>query len=235
MMKRKVNSRIGLLILGILFLTMPVHAAEESILKTKKDKISYGIGVSVGKNFIQQGIEIDLDMTVKGLRDSFSGGKLLISEDDLRATLNAYQEELKQKQVQIRKAAAENNMKEGEAFLAENKKKEGVVTLPSGLQYKILKAGKGKKPSETDTVECQYRGVFINGNEFDSSYRTGKPAIFKVAGVIAGWTEALKLMAVGSKWQLFIPPQHAYGERGAGNQIGPNATLIFDVELVAIK
>lgn len=235
MMIRKGNSKIGLLIAGILFLTVSAHAAEETVLKTKQDKISYGIGVSVGKNFIQQGIEIDLDMTIKGLKDSFSGGKLLLSDEELRTILNAYQVELRQKQALARKTAGENNMKDGEAFLAENKKKEGVVTLPSGLQYKIIKAGEGKKPVETDMVECQYRGTFINGKEFDSSYNTGKPAVFKLSGVIAGWTEALKLMPVGSKWQLFIPSKLAYGERGAGNQIGPNETLIFDVELIAIK
>jgi FKBP-type peptidyl-prolyl cis-trans isomerase FklB len=130
--------------------------------------------------------------------------------------------------------AAADNKKEGDAFLAENMKKEGVMALPSGLQYKILKAGSGKMPTDADTVECNYRGTFINGTEFDSSYRTGKPATLKVKGVIPGWQEALKLMPVGSKWQLFIPPQLAYGERGSG-PIGPNATLIFDLELLAIK
>ena len=133
------------------------------------------------------------------------------------------------------KAVAEENKKIGDAFLEENKKKEGVVALPSGLQYKILKAGDGRKPTDADMIECNYRGVLINGTEFDSSYRTGKPATLKVMGLIPGWTEALKLMPVGSKWQLFIPPQLAYGERGAGRYIGPNATLIFELELIAVK
>jgi FKBP-type peptidyl-prolyl cis-trans isomerase FklB len=131
--------------------------------------------------------------------------------------------------------AAEDNRKAGESFLAENKKKEGVVTLPSGLQYKVLKAGDGKKPTDADTVECHYRGTLINGTEFDSSYLTGQPATFKIAGVIPGWREALKLMPVGSKWQLFVPSQLAYGARGKGGSIGPNAALIFEVELLAIK
>jgi UDP-GlcNAc:undecaprenyl-phosphate/decaprenyl-phosphate GlcNAc-1-phosphate transferase len=234
-MTRELKSTIGLLILGLFFLHIPANAAEESVLKTQKEKISYGIGVSVGKNFQQQGIEVDLESTIRGLKDVLAGEKLLLSDEDLRTILTAYQEELRQKQTEIRKVAAENNKKEGEAFLSENKKKKGVVTLPSGLQYKIITAGNGKKPAATDTVECNYRGTFINGKEFDSSARTGKPASFKVAGVIPGWTEALKLMNVGSKWQLVIPTTLAYGERGAGNLIGPNATLIFDVELVAIK
>jgi len=147
-----------------------------------------------------------------------------------------FQVDLRQKQAEATKLAAEKNKKEGEAFLVENKRKEGVVTLPSGLQYKILKAGTGKKPTEGDTVECIHRGTLIDGTEFDSSYRSKKPMTFKVSGgIIQGWSEALKLMPVGSKWQLFIPPQLAYGDRGAGDIIGPNATLIFEVELLAVK
>ena len=221
--------------LGILLITAQASAAETNVLKTQKDKINYGIGVSVLRNFNQQGIEIDLDVVIKGMRDAQAGGKLLMTEEDLSATLNAYQKELRDKHLQAMKVATEINKKEGDAFMAENKKKEGIVTLPSGLQYKILKAGKGKKPKDADTVECRYRGTLINGTEFDNSERTGKPATFKVAGVIPGWTEALKLMPVGSKWQLFVPAELAYGNRGAGAQIGPNATLIFEVELLAIK
>ena len=221
------------------FLVVVIPAAqvggEETIaLKTQKDKVSYGIGVSTARNFKHQGVEVDLDIAVRGLRDELSGKKLLMSEEELRTTLNEYQKELRQKYAMAMRKAADANKKEGEAFLAENKKKEGVVTLPSGLQYKILKEGNGKKPTEADTVECRYRGTFINGTEFDSTNRTGQPAIFKVTGIIPGWREALKIMPVGSKWQLFIPPQLAYGERGSG-PIGPNATLIFDLELLAIK
>ena len=222
-------------VLGTFLLAAPVNAAETPALKTQKEKISYGIGVDMARNFKQQGIEFDSDILIKGFMDQSSGGKLLMTEDDIRATLNAYQSEIMQKRAQAMKAAAEENKKIGDAFLAENKKKEGVVALPSGLQYKILKAGDGRKPTDADMIECNYRGVLINGTEFDSSYRTGKPATLKVTGLIPGWTEALKLMPVGSKWQLFIPPQLAYGERGAGRYIGPNATLIFELDLIAVK
>jgi UDP-GlcNAc:undecaprenyl-phosphate/decaprenyl-phosphate GlcNAc-1-phosphate transferase len=221
--------------LGILLLVAQASAGEAPVLKTQKERVSYGIGVDVGRNFTRLGIDFDVDILVKGLKDTLAGDKLLMSEEDLRITMNAYRTELMQKQVLAMQAAAEENKKVGDAFLAENKTKEGVVALPSGLQYKILKAGDGRKPTDTDTVECHYRGALINGTEFDSSYNTGKPATFKVTGVIAGWTEALKLMPVGSKWKLFIPPQLAYGARGAGRDIGPNATLIFELELLAIK
>ncbi len=222
-------------ILGILVLAAPLSAAETPALKTQKEQVSYGIGVDMAKNFKLQGIEFDADLLMKGFKDQSSGGKLLMTEEDIRATLSAYQNEMLQKRMQAMKAAAEENKKIGDAFLAENKKKEGVVSLPSGLQYKILKAGDGRKPTDADTVECNYRGTLINGTEFDNSSRTGKPATFKVTGLISGWTEALKLMPEGSKWQIFIPPQLAYGERGAGRDIGPNATLIFDVELLSVK
>lgn len=221
--------------LGILILAAQVSAGEPPALKTQKEKISYGIGVDMSRNFKKQGVEFDLKTLMKGFQDESAGKKLLMSEEDMRATLTAYQTELLQKRAQALRVAGEENKKTGDAFLAENKKKEGVVTLPSGLQYKILKAGDGKKPTESDTVECNYRGTLINGTEFDNSSRTGKPATFKVAGLIPGWTEALQLMPVGSKWRLVIPPQLAYGERGAGSVIGPNATLIFELELLAIK
>jgi FKBP-type peptidyl-prolyl cis-trans isomerase len=222
-------------VLGILLFAAQVSAGEPPALSTQKAKVSYGIGVDVARNFMRLGIEIDLEILIKGLRDGLSGEKLLINEADLRAAMNAYQAELKERMLQAMKVAMEENKKKGDAFLAENKTKEGVVTLPSGLQYKILTAGDGRKPTDADMVECNYRGTLIDGTEFDSSYRTGKPATFKVTGLIAGWTEALKLMTVGSKWQLFIPPQLAYGERGASREIGPNATLIFELELLSIK
>ena len=222
-------------VLGVVLLAIQACDSGKKVLETPKDKVSYGIGVTVAKNLKQQGVEVEVDPLIKGLRDELSGKKLLMNEDELRATMSAFQAELRQNKAQAKTMAAQDNQKEGEAFLAANKTKEGVVTLPSGLQYKIIKAGEGRKPTETDTVEVHYRGTLIKGTEFDSSYRRGQPATFKVAGINPGWGEALKLMPVGSKWQLFIPPELAYGERGAGPDIGANATLIFEVELLAIK
>jgi len=215
-----------------------VGAQEAQVLKTQKDKVSYSFGVDIVRNLKRQGIELDADLLVKGIRDALSGGNLLMTDDEIRKTIVTFLAEIKQKRTKARATLAkdaEENKREGEAFLAENRKKDGIVTLPSGLQYKIIKAGNGKKPTEADTVEVHYRGTLINGTEFDSSYRTDRPATFKVKGVIPGWREALTLMPVGSKWQLFVPSHLAYGERGAGPNIGPNETLIFEVELLAIK
>jgi FKBP-type peptidyl-prolyl cis-trans isomerase FklB len=199
------------------------------------DQVNYGIGVEVVRNFKNQGIDVDLDMVIRGMKDGLSGN-IRVSEKEIRKTMTAFQTELRQKQATAKKLAALDNRKKGDVFLAENKTKEGVVTLPSGLQYRILKTAEGKKATDADTVECNYRGTLIDGTEFDSSYESGKSATFRVSeGVILGWKEALKLMPVGSKWQFFIPPQLAYGDRGAGRQIGPGETLIFEVELLAIK
>ncbi|MCX5847539.1 MAG: FKBP-type peptidyl-prolyl cis-trans isomerase [Deltaproteobacteria bacterium] len=220
--------------LVVVLMTAQVCAEEPQVLKTQKDKVNYGIGVSVVRNFKQQGFEIDLDAVVKGMKDAHSGVKLLMTDAEIHKTMASFQKELRLKQRQTKIIAAADNKKEGDAFLAENKKKVGVVTLPSGLQYIVLKAGDGKKPTDADTVECHYRGTLIDGTEFDSSDRSKQPATFTVTGVIPGWREALKLMPMGSKWQLFIPPQLAYGERGSGS-IGPNATLIFELELLAVK
>jgi FKBP-type peptidyl-prolyl cis-trans isomerase FklB len=204
-------------------------------LKDQKEKLSYALGMDVALTLRGRSIEIDPAVFNKGLNDAYSGSRLLLSDDEARALISDMQKDMRKKLDDARAHAAENNKKAGEAFLADNKKAPGVVTLPSGLQYKILKPGEGKKPTLDDTVICQYRGTLIDGKEFDSSYKHNAPATFPVKGVIKGWTEALQLMPVGSKWQLFIPPDLAYGEHGAGADIGPNSTLIFEVELVSIK
>ena len=221
--------------IGILFLVSQVYGEENLVLKNQKDKVSYSIGMEMGKNLKMQSIDIDADILAKGIHDAFSGGKALLTDQEVRETMTAFQKELMAKQEELLKKLGEKNKGEGEAFLAENKKKEGVKTLASGLQYQVIKAGNGKKPTPSDTVTTHYRGTLIDGTEFDSSYRRGQPATFPVRGVVPGWTEALQLMEVGAKWQLFIPPNLAYGERGAGRNIGPNATLIFEIELISIE
>jgi FKBP-type peptidyl-prolyl cis-trans isomerase FklB len=210
-------------------------AQEKPALKDQKEKISYIIGMDIGGNFKKQSIDIDPDILARGIKDGLSGAKPLLSEQEAREVMTAFEKEMKVKHEAAQKAAGEKNKKEGEVFLAENKKKEGVKTLPSGLQYKVIKPGTGKKPAATDTVTTHYKGTLIDGTEFDSSYKRGKPATFPVNGVIPGWTEALQLMEEGAQWQLFIPSNLAYGERGAGRVIGPHATLIFEVELISIQ
>jgi FKBP-type peptidyl-prolyl cis-trans isomerase FklB len=205
-------------------------------LTTTKQKASYAIGMNWGTGLHRQGIDVDSAALIQGMKDALAGGKTLLTEDEARAALMQLQKEIQEKQQAKAAAEGETNKKEGDAFLAANKTKEGVVTLPSGLQYKILKEGNGPKPTASDSVVCNYKGTLINGTEFDSSYKRGEPATFPVTGVIKGWTEALQLMPVGSKWQLFIPPDLAYGPRGTpGGPIGPNATLVFEVELISIK
>lgn len=220
----------------VLFMCSGTTMAQRKVTpKTKKEKISYSIGVSLGRQFKMQGVEIDQAAFMQGIKDMLSNSNLALSEKDIEATMTAFQQEMINKAQAKQKAVGDKNIKEGETFLAENKTKEGVIILPSGLQYKILKAGDGPKPTLDQTVKCHYRGTLIDGTEFDSSYKRGEPTEFPVKGVIKGWTEALQLMSVGSKWQLFIPSDLAYGSNGAGGQIGPNATLIFEIELVSIK
>jgi FKBP-type peptidyl-prolyl cis-trans isomerase len=203
-------------------------------LKTDKDKLSYAVGMNIGRSIHSQSMEIDPAILLRGLKDEMAG-KTVMTDMEAHNTLMQAQQEAKKKMDETRQASMEPNKKAGDAFLAANKTKEGVVTLPSGLQYKILKEGTGPKPTPADSVVCNYRGTLIDGKEFDSSYKRGQPATFPVGQVIKGWTEALQLMPVGSKWQLFVPADLAYGDRGAGPDIGPGATLIFEVELISIK
>ncbi len=210
-------------------------AQDKPQLKDQKDKASYSIGYDIGETFKKQKIELNLDALVAGLKEALSGKEAALSKDEREKTLQAFQKEMMEKQIAASKEAAEKNKAEGEKFLEENKKKDGVKTTASGLQYKVLKEGSGAAPKETDTVVTNYRGTLIDGTEFDSSYKRNEPATFPVNRVIKGWTEALQLMKPGAKYQLFIPSSLAYGERGAGQTIGPNATLIFDVELLSIK
>jgi FKBP-type peptidyl-prolyl cis-trans isomerase FklB len=205
-------------------------------LTTQKEKASYAIGLNIGKSMHKDSVDVDTNILLRGMKDGLAGNKPLLTDDEARAAMVALQADLRKKGEEKMLVQGEANKKEGDAFLAENKTKDGVVALPSGLQYKILKEGTGPKPAATDTVVCQYKGTLLDNTEFDSSYKRGQPATFPVSGVIKGWTEALQLMPVGSKWQLFIPPDLAYGARGGpGGGIGPNATLVFDVELMSIQ
>jgi FKBP-type peptidyl-prolyl cis-trans isomerase len=206
---------------------LAVSAADESPFKSTREKASYALGMNIGKQLRQNGADIDYDTYMKALKDAASGGKTLLTEEQVRETLMAWQTELRTKTL-------EKNKTDGETFLAENKKKPGITTTASGLQYKIETKGTGKIPTTNDTVVCHYRGTLVNGEEFDSSYKRSEPTSFPVTGVIKGWTEALLMMPVGSKWKLFIPSEIAYGERGRPS-IPPNSTLLFDIELVSIK
>lgn len=223
-----------LALLGVLILAVQLNARETGVFKSEKEKVSYALGVELSRNLQKQAIDVDAETLMKGIKDGFSGKEMLLTEEGLQATMSSLQNELRRKQEEARRKVAEENKKAGDAFLQENKSKDGVVTLESGLQYQIIKAGDGKKPGDGDTVECNYRGILIDGTEFDSSYKKGQPATFTVKGGIQGFNEAVKLMPVGSKWKLFIPSQLAYGERGVG-EVGPNATIILEVELLAIK
>ncbi|MBS1840188.1 MAG: FKBP-type peptidyl-prolyl cis-trans isomerase [Acidobacteria bacterium] len=204
-------------------------------LKTDREKASYAIGANIGRSMKKEGVDLDTAIIARGIKDGFSGGKLLLTDEQAQAALVAFSGEMKKKQEAQLALVAATNGKEGQTFLAANKTKPGVVTLPSGLQYKILTPGSGPKPTTADTILCNYRGTLLNGTEFDASEKHGGPATIPVGGVIKGWTEALQLMPVGSKWELYVPPDLAYGNRQAGPDIGPNSTLIFDVELVSIE
>jgi FKBP-type peptidyl-prolyl cis-trans isomerase FklB len=214
-----------------LFLAVSVFAEEKPPqLKDLKDKASYSIGLNFGFNFKRQNIDLNSEAFAAGFKDAMTGKKPLMSEEEVRETMMAFEKDMQQKQAET----AQKNVAEAEKFLAANKAKEGVKATASGLQYKVLKEGSGAQPKSSDTVTVNYRGTLIDGTEFDSSYKRGQPAVFPVGGVIKGWTEALQLMKVGSKFQLFIPANLAYGEQGRSG-IPPNSLLIFEVELMDVK
>ena len=210
-------------------------AQDKPELKDQKAKASYSIGLELGTSLKKGNMDVNADTLFKGLKDGLSGAKPLLTEEQVKETMSALQKEMTEKQAAASKEAGEKNAAAGEKFLTENKKKDGVKTTASGLQYKVLKDGTGAPPKETDTVVTNYKGTLLDGTEFDSSYKRGEPATFPVNRVIKGWTEALQLMKPGSKYQLFVPSALAYGERAVGKDIGPNSTLIFEVELLSIK
>ncbi len=225
-MKLKLSNVLPLAMLAV----VPMVSGAAT-LETEKQKISYIIGYNIGTNLKHDGVEVDPAVLSEALQDALKGADPQLSREDMQATMKAAQ----QRRVEERKALAEKNAKAGQEFLAANKKKEGVKELPSGLQYKVIKAGSGKQPGADDTVTVNYRGTLINGKQFDSSYDRGQPATFPLSGVIQGWQEALQNMKEGAKWQIYVPAKLAYGGRGAGADIGPNETLIFDVELLEVK
>ncbi len=229
------KQRLAMAMCGVVALAGASFAADAPELKSDKEKISYSIGMDIGGNLKRGSVEVDPDLLARGLKDSYVGGKTLLTEDQARQAIADFQKTLAAKQAETMKILSEKNKADGEKFLEENAKKEGVKVLPSGLQYKEITPGQGKSPKIADNVTTHYKGTLIDGTEFDSSYRRGQPVTFPVSGVIAGWTEALQLMKEGAKWQLFVPSRLAYGERAAGQVIGPNATLVFEVELISVK
>jgi FKBP-type peptidyl-prolyl cis-trans isomerase FklB len=218
-------------IFAAFLLTLPLFAQEKSPpLKDQKDKVSYSIGLNIGTNLSRQNVEINPDALTAGIKDGIAGNPQL-TQDQIKEVMTTFEKDLQAKQ----KAAGEKNAAEGAKFLEENKKKEGVKTTASGLQYKVIKEGTGSQPKATDTVTVNYRGTLIGGKEFDSSYKRGQPATFPLGGVIKGWTEGLQLMKTGSKYQLFVPSALGYGERAVGPDLAPNSTLIFEIELLDTK
>ncbi len=229
----------SMMALGMALLAGAAAAQDTSAFDNQKDRLSYALGMGYAATLKAQSLEVDPALLSQGFRDASAGGKTLMTEEEARATVTGLQVELKKRQTALRaelkQVLAARNKADGEAFMAENRAKDGIVTLDSGLQYRIMQPGEGKKPAAGDSVVCHYRGTLIDGTEFDSSFKRKQPASFALGKVIPGWREALQLMPAGSRWQIFVPPNLAYGERGAGKNIGPNATLVFEVELIAVK
>jgi FKBP-type peptidyl-prolyl cis-trans isomerase len=225
-----------ILALGIALLAAAAAAQSAPDLNSQKEKVSYALGMQMGADFRKQALDLDLATLMKGLTEAFNGGKTMLSEDEMRTVLANAKEEYQKKQAALREEKAEATLKEGEKFLEENKSKEGVVTLPTGLQYKILQQGNGESPKARQHVICNYRGTLLDGTEFDNSNKHNGPSTFPMKGVLEGWREALLIMPVGSKWELFIPPSLAFGKWGAPSMnVPPNATVKFELELVAVK
>ncbi|HEV2096568.1 MAG TPA: FKBP-type peptidyl-prolyl cis-trans isomerase [Chthoniobacterales bacterium] len=229
------NRALILLTFAVVLATSTLAQDKQTALKDQKDKVSYSIGLDIGGTFKKQNMDINPDVLLAGLKDALSGAKPQLTDDQVKETMTAFSKEMMEKQTVTNKEAGSKNAAAGEKFLAENKTKDGIKLTPSGLQYKVLKDGTGPTPKETDTVEVNYRGTLTDGSEFDSSYKRGQTASFPVNKVIKGWTEGLQLMKAGSKYQFFIPANLAYGERGAGQDIGPNETLVFEVDLIGVK
>lgn len=223
-MKKRIIFLLALAVAG-------AGVAEEAVLNTEKAKFSYAVGLQIGQSLIRQGVEIDTEAFALALQDSLAGREPRLAAAELQAVMQKQEQAIKKKQ----QAAAEINSATGRRFLEENKTKEGVHELPNGLQYKVIKEGNGNRPQRSDSVNVHYRGTLIDGREFDSSYRRGEPTTVRLNGVIKGWQEALPMMPEGSKWQIFVPPELAYGQGGAGAVIGPNETLIFEIELIAVR
>ena len=221
--------KYGFMVL-LLGLSASAYAAD-IVLETEKQKVSYILGYQAGSQLKQGDFDIDFDSLTAAIKEGLDGKEPRLTGEQAAAVMQAYQAKQQAQQAEKGKANAEA----GKAFLAANKGKPGVTTLENGLQYKVIKAGNGNQPKESDAVTVHYRGTTIDGKEFDSSYKRGQPASFPVKGVIPGWTQILQLMKEGAKWQVFIPSELAYGPRGAGGDIGPDSTLIFDIELIAIK
>ena len=230
-MKTYLAVTVALLVAGAAL----AQGGKENPLKTDDQRGSYALGLSVGGNLFRQGVEVEFDPFFRGIRDALEQNKPLLDEQEIREALVGLSASMQEKREREFIAMSEKAEKEGAAFLGANKKKQNVVTTASGLQYKVIRAGKGKSPTAADTVVTHYRGTLIDGTVFDSSYQRREPASFQASGVIRGWTEALLLMKVGSKWELYIPPELAYGVRGSMPAIGPNATLIFEIELLEIQ
>jgi len=226
---------VGIAVLCLLFFACQEKKETKVQLRSQKDSLSYSIGLDIGRNLKRQSIEIDMDVLAEGMKDLYMGKQVELSDSVSQFVTARFRRQMMVRHDKELREQAEKNQKEGEAFLAENKKKDGVVTLPSGLQYKVLTMGTGPKPGAGQTVIVNYVGSLIDGKEFDNSYKRGSPDTLSVNGTIKGWTQTLKMMPVGSKWVLYLPPDLAYGDRGAGQVIPPGATLIFEIELLQVR